>query len=128
MPRKKGTPNKITSEVRGLLFDLVAGQIGNVEASLERMRHEDERMYLRVFVSLLPYVVPKCIQQVNELQTYPQLPSWFGTDIATHTHDLERPPTDPQPHRGRHLRVSLSALSGGRVAHNERVLQTLQNQ
>ena len=38
-------------------------------------------------VSLLPYVVPKCIHQVNELQTSPQPPSWFGTDIATHTHD-----------------------------------------
>ena len=87
MPRKKGTPNKITREVRGLLFDLVASQVGHVEASLERMRHEDERMYLRVFVSLLPYVVPKCIHQVNELQTTPQPPSWFGTDITTPEHD-----------------------------------------
>ena len=65
----------------------MAGQIGYVEATLERMRIEDERTYLRVFVSLLPCVVPKCIHQVNELQTSPQPPSWFGTDIATHTHD-----------------------------------------
>ena len=87
MPRKKGTPNKITREVRGLLFDLVAGQIGHVEATLERMRIEDERTYLRVFVALLPYVVPKCIHQVNELQTAPQPPSWFGGDITTPEND-----------------------------------------
>ena len=51
------------------------------------MRIEDERTYLRVFVALLPYVVPKCIHQVNELQTAPHPPSWFGADITTPEHD-----------------------------------------
>ena len=72
--------------MRGLLLTLVAGQIEHVEATLERMRREDERTYLRVFVAP-PYVVPKCIHQVNELQTAPQPPSWFGADINTPEHD-----------------------------------------
>ena len=51
------------------------------------MRIEDERTYLQVFVALLPYVVPKCIHQVNKLQTAAQPPSWFGADITTAEHD-----------------------------------------
>ena len=38
---------------------------------------------MRVLVALLHHVVQKCIHQVNDLQTAPQPPSWFGTAINT---------------------------------------------
>ena len=81
MPRKKGTPNKITRDVRELLLEIVEGQMDDVKEALGEMKKMDKKTYLKIFVALLPYVVPKCVHQVTEVNMPTKPPSWFGDPI-----------------------------------------------
>ncbi len=81
MPRKKGTPNKITRDVRELLLEIVEGQMDDVKETLGEMKKTDKKTYLKIFVALLPYVAPKCVHQVTEINMPAKAPSWFDYSI-----------------------------------------------
>lgn len=54
--RQNGTPNKLTSELRAVLKDLIHEEL---EILQERMDHLDPKERLEVLVKLLLYVLPK---------------------------------------------------------------------
>ena len=54
--REKGTPNKITQEVRGLLLDIVEKELEQLPYLLEAMQPEKRA---EILTRLLSYVVPK---------------------------------------------------------------------
>lgn len=54
--RKKGTPNRLTKEVRSVLKDLVFEEISHVKSHLKKL---DSRDRIELLIKLLPYVCPK---------------------------------------------------------------------
>ena len=54
--RKKGTPNKLTKEMRDVLKGVVADEIDTLGQRLEELEPKDR---LEVFIKLLPFVLPK---------------------------------------------------------------------
>ena len=54
--RQKGTPNRLTKELRGVLKNLIHEEL---ETLHERLDHLDPKERLEVLVKLLPYVLPK---------------------------------------------------------------------
>ena len=54
--RKKGTPNKLTKEMREVLKGVVANELDTLGQRLEELEPRDR---LEVFIKLLPFVLPK---------------------------------------------------------------------
>lgn len=57
--RKKGTPNKSTTEMRQALTDLAARNIDNVERWLTRVSKRDPDKAIELLLKLNEYVMPK---------------------------------------------------------------------
>jgi hypothetical protein len=54
--RTVGTPNKLTSEVRTLLKDLVYNEFANLQTTIQSLEGKERIEFL---TKLLPYVLPK---------------------------------------------------------------------
>lgn len=54
--RKKGTPNKITKDIRGRIAEFIEG---NFETYCEKMKDLDGRDYVRAYNDMCQYVLPK---------------------------------------------------------------------
>jgi hypothetical protein len=59
--RKKGTPNKITKEIRAVLKNYVAEELTNLPSIVDSLEQEKR---LEILLKLLPYVLPK-VNSVN---------------------------------------------------------------
>lgn len=60
--RKKGTPNKTTSETKQLLQNVVTKQIEKLETTLNKLDPVDR---VNAISKLLPYILPKQNENVN---------------------------------------------------------------
>ena len=79
MPRPKGSQNKVTTETKQFLMNIVRATPTDQKA-LTEVYETDKDHYLSFIVKLLPFIVPKA----NEVHiTSPALenktPSWFDT-------------------------------------------------
>ena len=54
--RKKGTPNRLTKEVRTVLKELVFDEISQVHSHFEKL---DPKERIELLIKLMPYVCPK---------------------------------------------------------------------
>ena len=54
--RKKGTPNRLTKEVRTVLKELVFDEISQVQHHFEKL---DPKERIELLIKLMPYVCPK---------------------------------------------------------------------
>tara|TARA_B110001452_G_scaffold213859_1_gene184659 strand:+ start:174 stop:419 length:246 start_codon:yes stop_codon:yes gene_type:complete len=54
--RKKGTPNRLTKEVRAVLKELVFDEISQVQHHFEKL---DPKERIELLIKLMPYVCPK---------------------------------------------------------------------
>ena len=54
--REKGTPNKLTKEIRKILNDIVHKELEKVEENLNTL---EPKQRLEVLIKLMPYVLPK---------------------------------------------------------------------
>jgi len=72
--RVKGTPNKLTKEIRIVLKNLVAKEIENLPDILEQL---ESREKLDLMIKILPYVLPK----VNNVKYDNGEPIDFSFDI-----------------------------------------------
>ena len=61
--RAKGTPNKITTELKSMLKEVVNNELSNIE---QRLNTLDNKQRIELVIKLLPYVVPKQ-ETTNEL-------------------------------------------------------------
>lgn len=79
MPRKKGSPNKVTSEVKELMSSLMSSELHQMQTALEEVRNVDAYKYLQIMSKLLAFVLPKAVEEhtltINS-PTHP--PSWFN--------------------------------------------------
>ena len=60
--RTKGTPNKLTSEIKETLKDVLSNEIENLPHRLSELDVKDR---LDVLVKLIPYILPKENEQMN---------------------------------------------------------------
>ena len=54
--RKKGTPNRLTKEVRAVLKEVVFDEISQIHHHFEKL---DPKERIELLIKLLPYVCPK---------------------------------------------------------------------
>jgi hypothetical protein len=58
--RKKGVPNKLTVELRDAIKKVLDDEALNLPGLLEEL---DAEKRIKVFTDLLPYIIPKAIEQ-----------------------------------------------------------------
>jgi hypothetical protein len=56
--RIKGTPNAVTAEVRGMIAEIVKGNMNKVKEDLTKLTPKDR---VDAIAKLLPYVVPRMV-------------------------------------------------------------------
>ena len=79
MPRKKGTPNRITAKTKSLLSDLIMGQTDRIQEALDEVFECNKKEYLNVMIRLIPYVMPKATEvEAEEAESGRKPLSWFG--------------------------------------------------
>jgi len=54
--RKKGTPNRLTKEVRTLLKNLLFSELSKVESHFEKLDPKDR---VELLIKLMPFICPK---------------------------------------------------------------------
>jgi hypothetical protein len=54
--REKGTPNRITKELRSLLKDVMYDEIGALQERLDTLNPKDR---VELLIKLMPYALPK---------------------------------------------------------------------
>ena len=54
--RKKGTPNKMTKELRSVLKEVLYSELENIE---ERFDQLEPKQRIELMIKLMPYVFPK---------------------------------------------------------------------
>ena len=64
--RPKGSSNRSTKEARAIFTDIMAGQMDNVNGSLERVREKSDKDYLNALAKLLPFFMPKMVDVTSE--------------------------------------------------------------
>ena len=65
--RKKGTPDRLTKEVRTVLKELVFDEISQAQYHFEKL---DPKKRIELLIKLMPYVCPK-IQTASHSQNEP---------------------------------------------------------
>lgn len=79
--RPKGSSNKITTEVRECISQLIEEEVPRLKEALDEVRQESPARYIELVTKLLPYVAPKLasITTMDESDKFEQkLPSWFS--------------------------------------------------
>ena len=83
--KQKGTPNKVTTEIKEAYKLLIEANIPNLTLWLERVAEDDPKEALKYLSALSEYVVPKLARtelnaSVEVIQ--PKLPDWMKKDEA----------------------------------------------
>ena len=66
MPRPKGSPNKVTAEVRSKLQDLLDDLINSLD-----LNELDANQRIKMLQIALQYTLPKFKQEINEVKDLP---------------------------------------------------------
>ena len=72
--RDKGTPNKLTKEVKEVLSEIVSNELENIDKTLKTLSSKDR---IEIVLKLLPFVIPKLrdteinLTQIDELVLRP---------------------------------------------------------
>lgn len=57
--KEKGTPNKTTAELKGIINTIISDQIVQVNVTLDALRESDPDKYLNMLFKLMEFVMPK---------------------------------------------------------------------
>jgi len=64
--RIKGTPNKVTADLREKIFLLLENQFETIDEKLNNLKPKDQ---LEILIKLIPYVIPKQLETTNYNET-----------------------------------------------------------
>lgn len=64
--RKKGTPNKVTAEVKELIASFIDGNWKNFESAYKEIKDPERKC--KIYLELLPYVTPKLASVEDKVQ------------------------------------------------------------
>jgi dsRNA-specific ribonuclease len=71
--REKGTPNKLTKEIRKILKDLIHKELEKIEENLYTL---DPKQRIELLIKLMPYVLPK-VETINESDSESEPIQWI---------------------------------------------------
>jgi len=57
--RTKGTPNKLTNDLKTIISDILDGELDSLPQRLERLNDKDR---IDTIIRLFPYVIPKMME------------------------------------------------------------------
>ena len=78
MPRTKGSPNKITQEMKGFLQHILNDERSNITSALNELYASNKLQYLQAIIKLLPFVTPKVSElNVGSVELPSKRPTWF---------------------------------------------------
>ena len=81
--REKGIPNIIANDCKEKLALLIDNKIETLNNDLDQLKKEDLNSYLKVFIQLLPYVMPKktdITTNNNEIYDKPLIIDWTNNN------------------------------------------------
>jgi len=58
MPRPKGSPNKITKDVRELMHEALEASLPDFLESLKKLKEENTHLYIQAVLKLARFIVP----------------------------------------------------------------------
>lgn len=70
--RPAGSPNRVTTEVREALSDLIAGNVPRLQEWLDRVAKHNPKAALEIYVKLVEFVVPRLARHSLETSNEPQ--------------------------------------------------------
>ena len=65
--REKGTPNKLTKELRNVLKDIIYNELETLDEKLEELEPKER---IELIIKLLPYTLPK-LQNISHTTNEP---------------------------------------------------------
>ena len=65
--RQKGTPNKLTKEIRTILKDLIYEELDEIQEHLDSL---EPKQRIELVIKLIPYVLPK-VDSISHLSNEP---------------------------------------------------------
>jgi hypothetical protein len=65
--REKGTPNKLTKELRNVLKDIIYNELESLDEKLEELEPKER---IELIIKLLPYTLPK-LQNISHTTNEP---------------------------------------------------------
>lgn len=80
--RKKGTPDRLTKEVRTVLKELVFDEISQAQYHFEKL---DPKERIELLIKLMPYVCPK-IQTASHSQNEPMDFNFYSINSIEYQH------------------------------------------
>ncbi|MDG1711219.1 MAG: hypothetical protein P8H51_03015 [Flavobacteriaceae bacterium] len=80
--RKKGTPDRLTKEVRTVLKELVFDEISQAQYHFEKL---DPKKRIELLIKLMPYVCPK-IQTASHSQNEPMDFNFYSINSIEYQH------------------------------------------
>lgn len=57
--RKKGTPNKTTTEIKQVLNQVISNQLDTLEKDINKLKKTDPEAALKLSIKLIEYIIPK---------------------------------------------------------------------
>ena len=70
--REKGTPNKLTKEIREILNDIIHKELEKVEENLHTL---EPKQRIEILIKLMPYVLPK-VESISESDSESEPIKW----------------------------------------------------
>lgn len=96
--RAKGTPNRVTTDVRAAIRDLAESNAGRVQEWLDRVAQNDPAEAVRLFLNLCRYVVPvlsaAAIADITPKAPRDALYALSNAELLAILHE-EQPPAKP---------------------------------
>ena len=78
MPRTKGSPNKITQEMKVFLQHILSDERSNIKSALSELYASNKLQYVQAIIKLLPFVTPKVSElNVKSVERPFTKPTWF---------------------------------------------------
>jgi hypothetical protein len=70
--REKGTPNKLTKDIRKILNDIIHKELEKAEENLNTL---EPKQRLEILIKLMPYVLPK-VESISDSDLEPKPIKW----------------------------------------------------
>ena len=70
--RQKGTPNRLTKELRGILKEIISNELECLEVHLDKI---EPKQRVELLIKLMPYILPK-VESVSHTANEPIELDW----------------------------------------------------
>jgi hypothetical protein len=92
--RPKGARDKVSTAAREIFVQVMEGEMDNIKDSLQILRESSDEKYLKALSRLMPYFMPKQIEQEITMKEPTGTPTWFDEVLQNEEVQDENPLTE----------------------------------